>query len=618
MLVKSKILLVISCCALLFLGMVAVWRNNQQQAAATLLKGLSESQDRLATSALESSHALPEAFSLSFTYWDDMANFVTKPTKQWGQENLDPSLPQYSTDACFAVNLDGKVVYKASLPGKEHVLSADLGLAKVLPVLMKKKTTQFVRDDRGELYDISASTINLTNDPKRTGKVYGYLLIVNHIDSSFLKRLEKGTSMDVRRSKSKKVEQRAGYLTMSKPLIGLQGEEVGYLSFSVPSKSFGLLKETSDRSLVTIALFAATIIVALLVAIIGWVNRPLNSLGHSLSASSSDPLRSLLSSKNEFGDLARQVAISFEHKRQLEASIDEKTAAQEALKMANEHLEERVRERTKELEAATASLTVENAERKLAEIRLIEARNAAEAASQTKSRFLANMSHEFRTPLNSVLGFADLLKVRLAEDPKLNKYAENIRQSGQRLEHLLENMLTLAEGANADPSSGGLCDVGDVLKDIVEATTPAAQLKGVSLQVTSPADLPLIVATKDDLTQVLFALAGNAVKYSHPGGVAELQATVSPEGDRVQILVSDQGIGLSADLQGEVFGSFCQAEDSKERSYQGAGVGLAVAKQLVDRMGGKIWVESEGEGKGCVFGVSIPAMSAHSRQSSAA
>jgi signal transduction histidine kinase len=616
--VRSKFLLVTGACAVLFLGMVAVWRNNEQQAASTLLKGLSESQNRLVSSALEASYSLPVAFSLSFTYWDDMVQFVEKPTKQWGQENLDPSLSQYASDACLTVNLDGKVIYGVSTPGKESILAADLGIAEMMPVLLKKKTIHFLHNDKGKLYDVSAATIHKTIDAKRTGKVYGFLLIVNAVDQGFIKRLEKSTSMAVREVPTSSVPDRAGYLTLTKPLAGLDGKDVGYLSFSVPSESFRLLKESSNRSLAVVALFAITIVVILFVAIVGWINRPLNKLDQALAESSSDPLRGLTLNKNEFGDLARQVALSFEHKRQLESLLVEKTAAEEALKVANENLELRVRERTKDLEEATASLSVENAERRLAEVRMTEARNAAEEANQTKSRFLANMSHEFRTPLNSVLGFADLLKTKLGDDPKLGKYTENILQSGHRLENLLENMLTLADG-DCSEEGGGLCDVGDVLAVVSEATDQAAKVKGIHLEVSSPTDLPLAVATKDNLIQVLFALAGNAVKYCQPDGAVGLYASTSPDGDRVLVEVRDNGIGLSADFKNVIFDRFSQAEDSKERSHQGAGIGLAVAKQLIERMGGNIWVESEGESMGCQFWISIPAFrTQHNRSTSSA
>lgn len=602
--VKTKILLVICGCAILFLGMVAVWRTNEQKTADTLQQGLIESQNRLVSSAIESSYALPVAFSLSFTYWDDMVNFVLNPTKEWGKENLDPSLDQYASDACIALNLDAEIVYKVSVPEKKEILAADLGLERLVKILHQKKALHFVVNDRGRLYDVSGATINKTNDPQRTGKVYGYLLIVNAIDASFLKKLEKSTSMRVREVSSALAQRTEGYLTLTKALPGLDGKDVGYLSFAAPSKSVALLKESSNRSLVIVALFALTIVFALFATIVGWINRPLNRLGAALVQSSSQPLGRLLLDKNEFGELARQVSVSFERKRQLELLLAEKTAAEEALKFANESLETRVLERTRELEDATASLAVENAERRLAEIQLTEARNLAEHANEAKSRLLANMSHEFRTPLNNILGFADVLTLKIGADPKLAKYTANISESGRRLEALLENMLTLAEGETSPETNEVPCDVADVLKLVEESAQMAAKVKAVHIEALIDSKLPLVVARKAKLTQVLLALTGNAVKYCYQGGLVIVRAYADQE-NHVVVEISDNGIGLSTEMQNKIFEQFIQAEDDKERAFQGAGLGLSVAKHLMDDMGGKIWVESGGEGLGCKFSISI-------------
>jgi signal transduction histidine kinase len=606
MLVKTKILLVISACAVLFLGMFAIWRKNEQHAAETILQGLRESQSRLVSSAMESSYSLPEAFSLNFSYWDDMVAFIEKPSKQWGDENLEPSLSQFLSDACLVVDLNGKVVYSAVAPGKQAAVKADLNLAKLMPLLNRQKKAHFFVRDKGSLYDVSGATVHMTADAERKGKVYGYLLIINVVDDAFINRLEKSTSMLVQTVSSAKVPESDGFITFVQGLKGIDGKEVGYLSFAAPSNSVAHLAESSNRSMMIFALFALTIVGALFLAILGWITRPLGELGHALSISSPAPLAKLLSSKNEFGAVARQVALSFQNKQELEAMLEQKTAAEEALRSANEHLEERVRERTRELEEATTRLSVENAERRLAELRLVEARNLAEAASETKSRFLANMSHEFRTPLNSILGFAELLRAKLSEDAKLNKYTQNILMSGKRLEGMLENMLALAENDQNESAKSGLADVAETLKIVSEISAEAARLKDIKLELDCPENLPLVWGSKDKLVQVFFALAGNAVKFSYPESTVRLSCELSEDGSRVIVCIADHGIGLTAEAKQKIFEQFSQVEDSKERRFQGAGLGLAAAKRLAERMGGEIWVESDGEGKGAKFFVSLP------------
>jgi signal transduction histidine kinase len=535
-----------------------------------------------------------------------MVKFVAKPTKQWGQEKLDPSLPQYSSDSCIVTDLEGRSVYGVTTKGKEYLLSVDLGLKEVLPVLNRAKSVHFFTKDGDQILEVCGATINRTVDAERKGKVYGYFFVVNAVDKTMLERLAKSTAASVKRVATQNADQRPGFFTINKGLKGLDGKDVGYLSFSSPSTSISLLKESSNRSLIVIFFFSLAIVSVLFLAILRWVNHPLKSLGLAMGHSDPAMLGSLVVHKNEFGDLARLVSHSFEDKRQLEVLLEEKVTAEQALLEANESLERRVRERTRDLESATADLAVENAERRLAEVRLIEARNLAESANQAKSRFLANMSHEFRTPLNSLLGFSDLMLAKLQDDEKLSRYTRNIIDSGKRLEGMLENMLLLATTDDAQVSANEPCDLAEVMKEVSLDTVRAAKLKGISLDFTIPETLPMVAIEKAPMLQILFAILSNAVKFTNPGGSVSVTAEVLPNAETVSVQVRDTGVGLDADRLNQVFDLFSQAEDSKERAYQGAGLGLAVAKQLVEGQGGTISVQSDGLGKGTAFLISLP------------
>ncbi|MBC8065185.1 MAG: hypothetical protein H7Y17_10170 [Chlorobia bacterium] len=606
MLVKTKIILAIVSCAVLFMAMTLVWRNHEQETAATLQNGLRESQERLASSALTSNGALPEAFSISFSYWDEMVRAIEKPDKKWGDEAVGTALSQFATDATLMLSLQGESAYATSLPGKERLLTADFNLRELLPILKEKKTLHYFRQMGGEILEVCAATVHMSADAARKGTVHGYFICVKAVDKQFLASLEKSTSNEVRLVATSKVEASEGYGTVVKKLMGLDGRAVGYLAFTVPSPSITLLKDSSNRALWIFALFSTCIVSILFLALMVWINRPLDQLGQSLTSSDPAPLVKLNKAGNEFGALARQVTQSFEQKAQLESLLAERTEAQKALSLANETLERRVRERTQDLEDATAGLEIENAERRLVEVQLLHARNVAETASLAKSRFLANMSHEFRTPLNSVLGFADLLIVKLEDTPKLARYASNIREAGDRLTTMMENMLSLAEGSTQGEQNAEPFQVELLIREVVDTATRAANLKGVSFEIDINPDLPLVAAERTAIAQTLFALTTNAVKFSPADSKVRVIASVNDRKDRIQIALHDQGIGMTSGAIESLFEEFAQVDDSQERLFQGAGVGLAVAKKLVESQGGEILAQSDGPGKGCQFCITIP------------
>ena len=234
----------------------------------------------------------------------------------------------------------------------------------------------------------------------------------------------------------------------------------------------------------------------------------------------------------------------------------------------------------------------------------------AESANRAKSTFLFNMSHDIRTPMNAIIGYADLAS-RHSDDPvKLKKYMENIQVCGQNLLMLLNNVLDLARIENDKTEMEySVSDVEKDFRNCIAMFRNQADSKGQTLTVTTQLPYPYIYADIPHLTEVCTNLVSNAVKYTGAGGTIRCGVTQKPgekEGwcDTV-VTVADNGIGMSQEFQKHIFEPFERKRTSTVSKVEGSGIGMGIVKKLVGLMGGTVEVESK-IGVGSTFTVTIP------------
>ena len=297
--------------------------------------------------------------------------------------------------------------------------------------------------------------------------------------------------------------------------------------------------------------------------------------------------RATVGSGDELGDLADAF-------NTMATTLGER---EEELRRVNLSLEQKVRERTAELELKQSQLITANVE--------------LERASRLKSEFLANMSHELRTPLNAVNGFSELLLEQTYGPllPKQRRYVENVLASGKHLLQLINDILDLSkiEAGRMDVRHEEF-SLRQAIESAASVIQPLAQKKGLAVDVTIEEGLDHVQLDPGKTKQILYNLMSNAVKFTDNGSIQISAARPAAAPQWVEVVVADTGIGIRAEDQVRIFREFEQVDGSHARRYEGTGLGLALTRRLVELQGGTIRVEST-VGRGSRFVIRLPAES---------
>jgi PAS domain S-box-containing protein len=233
------------------------------------------------------------------------------------------------------------------------------------------------------------------------------------------------------------------------------------------------------------------------------------------------------------------------------------------------------------------------------------ARRSAEEASRIKDEFLATVSHELRTPLNAILGWSKLLSAGTLDEKAAARALVTVERNARSQAQLIDDLLDISRII-----TGKLrleiypLDLSRVIEAAIEAVRPAADAKGIRLQVLLDTEAGAISGDSNRLQQVFWNLLTNAVKFTPKGG--RVQVRLERINSHVEIVVSDTGQGIAPEFLPHIFDRFRQADQTTTRRYGGLGLGLSIVRQLVEMHGGTVHAESEGEGKGASFVVKLP------------
>ena len=263
------------------------------------------------------------------------------------------------------------------------------------------------------------------------------------------------------------------------------------------------------------------------------------------------------------------------------------------------------------------SVGIDMTERKRTEMALIEAQKSAEKANKAKSAFLANMSHEIRTPINGLMGILQYIEIS-NEQEELKQYVNTAIQSTRRLNRLLSDILDLSKvEAGKFSITNEEFEPAACLNEIIQLFEPMAAAKGISLELILDPEIPQsLLGDYQRLQQILNNLAGNAIKFTHEGGVTMEVSVLSPIQEgwcRLLFSVSDTGVGILPEVQEKLFTAFVQGHD--EQHFGGTGLGLVISRHIAELMGGSMALESA-ENEGSTFHVQLSFEIARSQETS--
>ena len=261
---------------------------------------------------------------------------------------------------------------------------------------------------------------------------------------------------------------------------------------------------------------------------------------------------------------------------------------------------------------AGALLRLSRAERRMKEMLASEqdARAEAEAANRLKDDFLATLSHELRTPLNAIVGWTTLMRTIDMDEDARRRALEIVERNAKSQAALIEDLLDVSRIAQGKLQLTSLAvHVPAIVAAAIDTIRPSAEAKGLTLIANVTADPEMTVfGDPVRLQQVVWNLLANAVKFTPPGG--EIKASAQSDHHHIEVRVTDNGRGIKADFLPVIFDRFRTAEGGPTRAEGGLGLGLAIARQLVEMHGGTLTAESAGENKGSSFLVRLPRQSA--------
>jgi signal transduction histidine kinase len=510
-----------------------------------------------------------EMFAYDYTYWDEMVRCIEKRDQEWADENVAEALGTYKADAAWIYSRAGELVYSAS--GEEH---ADLNDYEPTPDWWARLTGTerfchyFVRTPAG-LMEVRGATVHPSSDPERKTEPQGFFLVGRLWNAEYVAELGKLTGATIKlvegpveRHGPHQSDADRGTIVITRDLPGADGKALAHIGATVVSYAVQEFNRSSARQLASLLLFGLVVIGVVTLGLVLMVTRPLGAVSRGLADEKPDCLGRLLSSRTEFGQLARLVRHSFEQKRALETEVEERKRAMAALAEAEAELKR---------------------------------------SNQELEQFAYVASHDLQEPLRMVGSYTQLLARRYKDklDSDAHEFIGFAVDGVTRMQRLINDLLTYSRvgtrGKELEPTEAERV-FGRALLNLKVA------IEESGAQVTHD-PLPEVMADDRQLEQLFQNLVGNAIKY-RGDEPPRVHVCAERSNGSWMFSIKDNGIGIEPEYYERIFQIFQRLHTKKE--YSGTGIGLAVCKKIVERHHGRIWVESR-PGQGSNFMFTIPA-----------
>jgi signal transduction histidine kinase len=484
-----------------------------------------------------------------YTRWDDFVTFIRRRDAHWADINITQSIATFGLNAAWVLNERFDLIFATNPTGGPGVDSLPVSREVLRGALRAKRVNHFFAWTAGGLIEVWTSPIQPSEDFNRMAPVHGYYVVGRVWTRARMSDLGRDTEAAVdllplrRRSPPPTVSGRTGLVTVSVPLTAVDGSTLAAVRFQTRYPLVSRVFETLRASVILLVGGSLAIVLGLGLALSRWVARPLAGITEALRRQDRGLLGPSLRRHDELGQLARAVEEFFNQR-----------------------------------------------------LRLIEALEAADGASNAKSQFLANISHELRTPMHGILSYArfGLREAMSGEREVLLDDFTNIEECGTSLLALLNDLLDLSK-LEAGHMRFEFEDVSlpEIVADALDEFASLYHDKSLRSEIVADGAPESVRADPHKIQQVLRNLLSNAAKFSPAGGLVTVR--IETAGPMARVSVEDRGGGIPSGEAELIFDKFVQASNAASRTG-GTGLGLAICFEIVEGHYGSIWAENRPEG----------------------
>jgi len=548
-------------------GLVMYQRAGRARIHRFFLERVQEESSTL-NKLLELKGASLEMFTVDYTYWDEMVSCVELADRKWGDEQIAEALPTYQAQVAWVYRTDRNLVYSTYDEEEESIAGFTLPDDALAQLVADGRFWHFFVQSPAGPVEIRAATVHPSSDPDRKTPPRGYFVVGRLWNDPYVAELARltGSTMQLGPQAAGSAPQvpgeRSGIIKLERTLEDWNQKPVAVLDARIVSPTVREYNRSSAQQFGMLILFAILTLGLISVALVCYVTRPLNLLSRCLSAEEPELLGEMRNDKSEFGLLARLVTRFFEQKVALVKEIAERKQAMEALAQKEQEL----RRSNEELE-----------------------------------QFAYVASHDLQEPLRMVGSYTQLLSRRYKGklDQDADEFIAFAVDGVTRMQRLINDLLQYSrvgtKGREPEPTDSRMV----LERALANLTTTIEDNKAT----VNHDPLPSVMADDRQLEQLFQNLVGNAVKF-HGAEPPQVHIRAERSNGCWVFTVKDNGIGIEPQYYERIFQIFQRLHTMKE--YSGTGIGLAVCKKIVERHGGRIWVESE-PGKGTSFLFTLPA-----------
>jgi len=555
-------------------GLVVLQRYFDVQRSQSLLTSELNSKKTLLGQDLASEGKTFEALQTDYSFWDSMVSLAKDNPKNlnannldFAHQNIDTALPTFGADIAWVYNTNGELVYSAKYTSENQAPIAINTVPVSKPYFLsldKNKYLHYYAQTTQGTIEIRSATIVPGNDPSHNDSASGYWIIGRLLGQDFISSIN-----DLTQSKNVLIDAAAAHadsrttdsVTFSAPLQDWDGKSVQYLSSTTKVTSIDDLNSLYKKELIVVGLLGLGLVIIISFTLWLIILKPLKLITDSVRNQDPRSIDKMATTKTQFGDLAATIQGFFEQKEELEKISKD-------MDMVNKELQEK---------------------------------------DSVKDDFISMLSHQLGTPLSAMEGFLTLIVQGFygEANEKIMSAVQKTLTRTKNMKALVFDLLNVSRmNAGQFVIEASEVNMNSLVKDQVDELSVAANEKNITLTYHEPeTQIPIMQLDEAKTRQAVLNLVNNAIFYTPKDGVVDI--FLSQANDEVEFKVIDTGIGVPEDAKDKLFTKFFRADNAKEQSQNGTGIGLYLVKRVVNDQKGRIIFSSE-VGKGSIFGFRLP------------